>query len=457
MSTDDDADIEEFGRFIIGEESALTGPERAQLVKDVYETGDPLKLQTLVTQGTKNPDTWPVYRDAGIADALIKLVCERADHGPEVPEFIVPTWNFPLQGLLGIARKTLDGSDTESVFREPWDGPTNSKMRDNMGRVLRRVLTDRRLKYAQPRADVAEYLYCFLEACNTEWIRSVPEIWEFVWKSWALDSLGDDDETNLRYEFSAELSHVLRKLSPDLLPNSLPVPPISADNTVKRGLALMQKLPEEEYKLIFKHLATLSEISRLYPSFARAFLEGGLLSMTAAAISISNETSGSMSGSEGSIINLWNAMINTDKDEKAQTMLFKALEKGFMECFSFVAIRCTNDYEIVSCVACLDTILEYTKCNPVLARRLAQTLIFTLPRMDRYRTEAPFPSVRAIGSAYMTFAKRLEDAMGAFLKSCAWDGCPRRAQVATNSDDAPQHRCSKCKSVHYCGPTCQAG
>lgn len=88
------------------------------------------------------------------------------------PEFLSPVWTLPLQGLLEIAPRTLPRSKlTHPVYAEPWDGPTNTALRQSLGGVLKRITNDRRLKNASAKMDAAIYVDLFLECteCDDTW------------------------------------------------------------------------------------------------------------------------------------------------------------------------------------------------------------------------------------------------------------------------------------------------
>lgn len=88
------------------------------------------------------------------------------------PEFLSPVWTLPLQGLLEIAPRTLPGSTlTHPVYAEPWDGPTNTVLRQSLGGVLKRITNDRRLKNASAKMYAAIYVDLFLECteCDDTW------------------------------------------------------------------------------------------------------------------------------------------------------------------------------------------------------------------------------------------------------------------------------------------------
>lgn len=55
-----------------------------QLIKEVDEENNSVKLAMIVTKGIVTNETWPSYRDGGVVDLLAKLVCERPDHGTNV-------------------------------------------------------------------------------------------------------------------------------------------------------------------------------------------------------------------------------------------------------------------------------------------------------------------------------------------------------------------------------------
>lgn len=61
--------------------------EGPQLIREMKDTDDSVILMAIVTKGTTDADAWPSYRDGGVVDLLINLVCERPDHGPDVVSF----------------------------------------------------------------------------------------------------------------------------------------------------------------------------------------------------------------------------------------------------------------------------------------------------------------------------------------------------------------------------------
>lgn len=85
------------------------------------------------------------------------------------PEYISPPWDLPMQGLASISNRTLLSNEKRPIFFEEWDGPTNTNLKGVVGKVLRRVLQDQRLKYQEPRHDVASFLAPFLKVGDTQW------------------------------------------------------------------------------------------------------------------------------------------------------------------------------------------------------------------------------------------------------------------------------------------------
>ena len=65
-------------------------------------------------------------------------------------------------GLQHISNRTVQLNEEHPKYFEEWDGPTNTKLKASIGKMLRRVLRDGRLKYQEPRQDVAAFLVPFL-------------------------------------------------------------------------------------------------------------------------------------------------------------------------------------------------------------------------------------------------------------------------------------------------------
>lgn len=74
-----------------------------------------------------------------------------------------------MQGLGNISKRTLDPNNEYPEFAEPWDGPTNTKLKESLGKILRRVMKDKRLVSLDPRHDVASYIFPMLFKGDAEW------------------------------------------------------------------------------------------------------------------------------------------------------------------------------------------------------------------------------------------------------------------------------------------------
>lgn len=140
---------------------------------------------------------------------------------------------------------------------------------------------------------------------------------------------------------------LISKYSPGLLPLSLPSPPISASDAVSRALSLVVPAQGEARASILNHLMCLSKIASPYPELARAFRDADLLRESAKIISTRKNKLGvtpeQFAEATKWILRLWNVMLSTDQNTKAQDMLLHALKDGFMDKFKFVAMRCVDE------------------------------------------------------------------------------------------------------------------
>ncbi|KLO16748.1 hypothetical protein SCHPADRAFT_926304 [Schizopora paradoxa] len=448
-----------------------------QLIKEVEEDNNTFKLATIVNQGIESDETWPAYRDGGVVDLLVKLVCERPDHKPNVPEYIAPPWNFPMLGLQNISNRTIISNEEHPKYFEEWDGPTNSKLKASLGKMLRRVLRDGRLKYQEPRQDVAAFLFPFLKAGDAQWIQSIPEILEFVWKSWAMDSLGDSQEQ--RDFFSRQLHYTLCKLYPNEENRTAPEkPPITTEEALKRALSLLKPIPLETARNTRIHIDAIGTICRLYPDMARAFLEGGVLAQSVKAIGArafapgnlapesprefpnSNDWDDEINKHYNSILTFWVALLRSGdfktnkKDEKAISAVSKALDAEFIDRLAFISLRVRNEEGIESTKTMLSLLHgDYAPKDIVLARQMIQKQVYIIPRMDGFSKDDSAPAmIQPVGLAWIRHLDDMESIISKGLRACAWEDCKsgESSPAAT-----PSLRCSKCKSAVYCNADCQ--
>jgi len=422
--------------------------EGPQLIKEADEENNSVKLMTIITQGIVTNETWPSYRDGGVVDLLVKLVCESPDHGPNVPMYIIPPWNLPMQGLSSISNRTLLLQEEHTNHFEEWDGPTNSKLKGEIGRILRRVLRDERLKYLNPRHDVASFLSPFLKVGDAQWIQSIPEVWQFLWTSWALDSLGDRQEQ--RDLFSDQLHYTLNMLYPTGKTDTRPEKPlITTDEALKRALSLLKPLPQETASNTMSHIDCMWTICRLYPDFSRMFLEGGVLAQSVKAIgarafasinpgpqpsresSNSKEWDNQILDHANTIIQFWTELLRsgdvkgTEKDGKAIVAVLEALDTELMDRIAFVVTRARDEEDLKSVKILLSLLFDdYAQADIVLAHQMILKQVFIMPRMHGFSKDDSAPVMtKSVGSAWMHHVADFESIIWGVWKTYAWIGC----------------------------------
>ena len=161
-----------------------------------------------------------------------------------------------------------------------------------------------------------------------------------------MDSLHERQEE--RCLFSDQLNFTLNKLYPASSGRVKPAEPsISTEKAVVRALSLMTPLPLEKPDEIVRHMNCISTICRLYPPYARAFLEGGVLAQSALkAVSDTREWNDKAMDKGGEVLQFWRALLPAAAYDKAFRAINSALEAGFMDRFSFIALRSQNDEDV---------------------------------------------------------------------------------------------------------------